>query len=100
MPVLEAGAQQDAGQGEQGTQVGQAEVEEQDGAGFGAAASVLHQNQPQQEVAAQSDHQGHQADQGQHCGEGDGGVGGDRVEEQVDNGGHGAGESLLERIDE
>lgn len=94
MPVLEAGTQQDAGQGEQGTQVSQAEVEKQDGAGLGAAAAVPHQDQPQQEVAAQPDHQGDQADQGQHRVEGNGGVGGDGVEEQVDNGGHGAGKNL------
>lgn len=35
-----------------------------------------------------------QADHGQHHGEGDGGVGGDDVEEEVDYGRHGAGEAL------
>lgn len=94
LPVLEAGAQEDAGQGEQGAQVGQAEVEKQDGAGLGAAAGVPHQDQPQQEVTANPHHQRDQTDHGEHHGEGDGGVGGDRVEQEVDDGRHGAGRAL------
>lgn len=39
-------------------------------------------------------HKRDQADHGEHHGEGDGGVGGDRVEKEVDYGRHGAGEAL------
>lgn len=92
LPVLETGAEEDAGQGEQSAQVSQAKVEEQDGARLGAAALVSHQDQPQQQVTSDPDHKGDQTDHGQHQGEGDGGVGGDGVEEEVDYGRHGAGE--------
>ena len=94
LPVLEACTQEDAGQGEQGAQVRQAEVEEQEGAWLGATAGVPHQHQPQQEVTSDPDHERHQADHGEDHGEGDGGVGGDHVEKEVDYGRHGAGAAL------
>lgn len=90
LPVLEARAEEDAGEGEQGPQVGHAQVEEQDGAGLGAAARVPHQDQQQQQVTSDPNHQGEHADHGQHHGEGDGGVCGDGVEQEVDDGWHGA----------
>lgn len=45
-------------------------------------------------MTSNPNHKGHHADHGQHHGEGDGGVCGDGVEKEVDDGWHGAREAL------
>lgn len=100
LPVLETSTEEDAGEGEQSPQVSHAQVEEQDGAGLGAAARVPHQDQQQQQVTSNPNHKGDHADHGQHHSECDGGVCGDGVEKEVDYGWHGASQardSVMER---
>lgn len=99
LPVLEASAEEDAGKGEQSSQVCHAQVEEQDRAGLGAATRVPHQDQQEQEVTSDPNHEGDHADHGQHHGEGDGGVCGDGVEKQVDYGRHGTSEAPASATD-